>query len=63
LKFVFEHATIIEPFPLKEFVFKDPDENKFLACALASGSKINGDKHLLKVRDTGELSDEAACFY
>lgn len=32
-------------------VCSDPDDDKFLACAIASGSKviISGDKHLLKV--------------
>jgi len=37
--------------PLLESVCDDPDDDKFLACALASGSTIivSGDKHLLKV--------------
>lgn len=32
-------------------VCSDPDDDKFLACAIASGSKIivSGDKHLIKV--------------
>ena len=32
-------------------VYDDPDDDKFLACALASNSEviISGDKHLLKV--------------
>ena len=36
---------------LKEPVCEDPDDDKFLACALASGSKviISGDKLLLKI--------------
>ncbi len=51
LNFVLEHATIYKPLPLKEPACEDPDDDKFLACALASGSKIiiSGDKHLLKV--------------
>jgi putative PIN family toxin of toxin-antitoxin system len=51
LKFVFEHATIYKPLSLNEPVCEDPDDDKFIACALASGSKviISGDKHLLKV--------------
>jgi putative PIN family toxin of toxin-antitoxin system len=51
LNFVLEHVTIYKPLPLKEPVCEDPDDDKFLACALASGSKIiiSGDKHLLKV--------------
>lgn len=36
---------------LPESVCDDPDDDKFLACALASNSEviISGDKHLLKV--------------
>lgn len=36
---------------LPEPLCSDPDDDKFLACAIASGSKIiiSGDKHLLKV--------------
>lgn len=51
LNFVLEHATIYIPLPLNEPVCEDPDDDKFFACALASGSKIiiSGDKHLLKV--------------
>lgn len=49
--FVLEHAKIYKPTALKEPICEDPDDDKFFACALASGSKviISGDKHLLKV--------------
>jgi putative PIN family toxin of toxin-antitoxin system len=51
LNFVIEHAKVYKPAKLKESVCEDPDDDKFFACALASGSKIivSGDKHLLKV--------------
>ena len=51
LNFVVEHAKVYKPVKLKEPVCEDPDDDKFFACALASGSKviISGDKHLLKV--------------
>lgn len=51
LKFVIEHAKIYKPVKLNEPVCEDPDDDKFFACALASGSEIiiSGDKHLLKV--------------
>jgi uncharacterized protein len=57
LNFVLEHVTIYKPLPLKEPVCEDPDDDKFLACALASGSKIiiSGDKHLLKVSEFQEI--------
>ena len=51
LDFVVEHARVYHPIVLKEPICEDPDDDKFFACALASGSKviISGDKHLLKV--------------
>lgn len=51
LTFVLEHAKVYKSAKLKEPVCEDPDDDKFFACALASGSSviISGDKHLLKV--------------
>ena len=51
LNFVLEHAKVYKSAVLKEPICEDPDDDKFLACALASGSKviISGDKHLLKI--------------
>ena len=51
LNFAIERAKVYKPVKLKEPVCEDPDDDKFLACALASGSRviISGDKHLLKV--------------
>jgi predicted nucleic acid-binding protein len=41
------HDALVLPKPICD----DPDDDKFLACAIASGGKIivSGDKHLLKV--------------
>lgn len=51
LTFVIEHAKVYKPAKLKERVCEDPDDDKFIACALASDSSIiiSGDKHLLNV--------------
>ena len=51
LNFVIEHAKVYQPVELKEAICEDPDDDKFFACALASGSQVivSGDKHLLKV--------------
>lgn len=51
LAFVIEHAKVYQPIKLEQAICEDPDDDKFFACALASGSKIivSGDKHLLKV--------------
>lgn len=40
---------------MPESVCEDPDDDKFIACALASGCKVivSGDKHLLEVSGFG----------
>ncbi len=51
LTFVIEHAKVYQPVELSKPVCEDPDDDKFFACALASGRQVidSGDKHLLKV--------------
>ncbi len=51
LEFVTQNAGVVSAPPLPEQVCEDLDDDKFLACALASASKmiVSGDKHLLKV--------------
>jgi putative PIN family toxin of toxin-antitoxin system len=51
LSFVIEHARVYKPAKLIAAVCEDPDDDKFIACALSSGSRviISGDRHLLKV--------------
>ena len=51
LEYVIQNAGRYSAPPLLERVCDDPDEDKFLACALASGSAlvVSGDRHLLKV--------------
>jgi putative PIN family toxin of toxin-antitoxin system len=46
-----QSAVIYSAPLLSEPVCEDPDDDKFLACALASGNTVvvSGDKHLLKV--------------
>jgi putative PIN family toxin of toxin-antitoxin system len=43
------NAEVVPSETLPEPVCRDPDDDKFLACALTSGAKcvISGDKHLL----------------
>ena len=57
LDFLFQNAVIYDAPLLPEQVSEDPDDEKFLACALASGSKliVSGDKHLLKVSGYQEI--------
>lgn len=45
------HSEAVEAPDLTETVCEDPDDDKFLACAVASGTSviISGDKHLLRV--------------
>jgi len=51
LELVTVKAELTQALRLPEPVCDDPDDDKFLACALASNSEviISGDKHLLKV--------------
>lgn len=45
------HAEFVDAAPLPRQVCADPDDDKFLACALASRTKtiVSGDKELLRV--------------
>lgn len=51
LTLVVAHSETIQTAPLADQACEDPADDKFLACALSSKSKlvISGDKHLLKV--------------
>ena len=44
-------AEVVQSYSLKEAACKDPDDDKFLACAVASksGYIISGDRHLLEI--------------
>ena len=45
------HAEVISTHDFQVTICEDPDDNKFISCALASKSKVivSGDKHLLKI--------------
>ena len=51
LALVATQATVVSAADLPESVCQDPDDDKFIACALASRCKliVSGDKHLLAV--------------
>jgi putative PIN family toxin of toxin-antitoxin system len=51
LEIVATHALIVDAPKLAQQVCSDPDDDKFLACAIASGTNIivTGDKALLKL--------------
>lgn len=55
LDLVIVKAKLFQSQQLPKPVCKDPDDDKFFACALASKSRVivSGDKHLLKVADYG----------
>ena len=57
LDYLIQYAEICAAPPLPESVCEDPDDDKFLSCALASESRIivSGDKHLLKVSGYREI--------
>ena len=45
------NAEFFQPIKISQNICDDPDDDKFIACALSSNSKIiiTGDKHLLKI--------------
>jgi putative PIN family toxin of toxin-antitoxin system len=51
LELLLVEAEMCQAEPLPEPVSADPDDDKFIACALSSGSRliVSGDKHLLDV--------------
>ena len=51
LELVLIEAELVPSYSFKETICEDPDDDKFLACAIAAKSKyiISGDKHLLKI--------------
>lgn len=51
LELIVVEAEMVQPDALDDGVCADPDDDKFIACALAAGSKliVSGDKHLLDV--------------
>jgi len=51
LELITIHAEIIDATDFQITICEDPDDNKFIACALASKSKIivSGDNHLINV--------------
>ena len=51
-------ATIVDAPALSERVSADPDDDKFLACAIAARTPliVSGDKHLLHVSGWSEIT-------
>lgn len=51
LELITVHAEVVDASDFQLTICKDPDDNKFISCALAIKSKIivSGDKHLLNI--------------
>ena len=51
LNYLIVNAEMITPSSLNETICDDPDDDKFIACAIACNCKIivSGDKHLLRI--------------
>jgi putative PIN family toxin of toxin-antitoxin system len=47
------NSTVVDTTGLKIRLCEDPDDNKFLECAVAGGCEVivSGDKHLLKIKE------------
>jgi predicted nucleic acid-binding protein len=50
-------AVLVQTPPMPEPVCADPDDDKFIACALAGNAKVitSGDKHLLSVSGYADI--------
>lgn len=50
-------GEFVETKGINETICEDPDDNKFIECAIASQSKliVSGDKHLLKISGYKEI--------
>ena len=57
LQLLVVHAEFIQPKKLTAQVYEDPDDDKFLECAISGNSNliVSGDKHLLKVSGYKEI--------
>lgn len=53
VELVVRHSEIVPDVPLSDHVCADPDDDKFLACAITSGASavVTGDKELLAVSE------------
>ena len=51
LGLILANSQLVEPASLPEQVCIDPDDDKFIACAVAGGAQflVSGDSHLLRV--------------
>ena len=51
LNLVAIYSEIVQPFSLSEPVSEDPDDDKFIGCAISNEVRyiVSGDKHLLKI--------------
>ena len=58
LELVAASATLVAAPPLPEPASRDPDDDKFLACAVAAGADVlvSGDRDLLAVSPYGRVS-------
>ena len=57
LAVVVSNAEVIDAPPLEEQVSADPDDDKFIACAVAAGARflLSGDRDLLDVEAYGRV--------
>ena len=51
------HGEVVQPHRMREHVCSDPDDDKFLACAIGGKCRyiVSGDKGLLKVSGYGGI--------
>lgn len=57
LEFVFAWSKFVQPLEAPTVVLDDPDDDAFIACAVAAGAShiISGDPHLLRLGSFGNI--------
>lgn len=65
LNIIMTNAEFVDPLELPEQICADPDDDKFIACALASRTKIivSGDKHLLNISGYQNIKGYKTTFF
>lgn len=57
IEWVTQHAELFAAINLSKPIFRDPDDDKFIACAIAADTKyiVTGDEDLLVLNETMDL--------
>jgi putative PIN family toxin of toxin-antitoxin system len=65
LDLITTHAEVVDTKDIEVAICKDPDDNKFVVCALASKTRfiVSGDRHLLEISGYKGINVLSPCNY